>query len=240
MTIVKELWRYPVKSAQGQPVTEIQIDALGVVGDRRWGVRDLTTANILTGRRVPELLQAIGGDGVLTLPSGVVTSDANELSTWLGRPVELASATDGERSTYEVPLDPLEGETNWVSWQGPAGSFVDSTKNSVSVISTASIATWGLKRFRMNIVLDLEDSGASAHDEAALVGERLRIGSVVLDVVKEVERCVMVTRAQPGLDRDLDVLKHINHHHNGNFGIGSLVVQPGTIRVGDTVEILTP
>lgn len=234
MMIVKELWRHPVKSAQGQAVAELQIDELGVVGDRRWGLRDLDTGNVLTGRRVPELLLAVGGDGALTLPSGVTTSDATELSAWLGRPVELVAA-EAERSTYEVPLDPLDGETNWVSWQGPAGSFVDSTRTSVSLISTASLSQWGVQRFRMNIVIDLDNSDAGPHSEASLVGKQLRIGSAVLDVVKEVDRCVMVTRPQPGLERDLDVLKYINNHHNGSFGIGSLVVQPGTIRVGDAV-----
>jgi uncharacterized protein len=222
----------------GQSVDELQLDTRGVIGDRRWGLRDLTTGNILTGRRVPELLHAVGGDGMVTLPSGVTTRDAGELSAWLGRSVELVSAADDERSTYEVPLDPLDGETNWVSWQGPAGSFVDSTRTSVSLISTASIQTWGAQRFRMNIVLDLDNASASSHDEAALVGQQIRIGSAVLNVVKEVDRCVMVTRPQPGLERHLDVLKHINKHHAGCLGIGSLVVQPGIIRIGDTVETL--
>jgi uncharacterized protein len=92
MTIVKELSRFPVKSTQGQSVDELQLDPRGVIGDRRWGLRDLTTGNILTGRRVPELLHAIGGDGMVTLPSGVTTRDAGESSARLGRSVELVSA----------------------------------------------------------------------------------------------------------------------------------------------------
>ena len=229
MLTVSELWRHPVKSLQGIRVDEISIDYRGVVGDRRWGLRDLATDNVLTGRRVPELLLATGGDGSVTLPSGRTTSDNAELSEWLQRDVELIGTADGLRSTYEVPLDPLDGETNWVSWQGPAASFVDSTKAAVSMISAPMMRGWDHRRFRMNVVFH------SAGD-TTLVGQRVRLGTAVLDVVREVDRCVMVTRPQPNLDRDLEVLRSILHDHSGMLGVGALVVEPGVVRIGDTVE----
>ena len=49
----------------------------------------------------------------------------------------------------------------------------------------------------------------------------------------------MVARAQPGVDRDLEVLKAINQDHGGNLGIGALVDQPGVVAVGDAVEVLS-
>jgi uncharacterized protein YcbX len=56
--VVAQLWRYPVKSMQGErlPAVEIQVD--GVYGDRRWGVRDERTRRMLTGRREARLLEA--------------------------------------------------------------------------------------------------------------------------------------------------------------------------------------
>ena len=231
MLIVTELWRHPVKSMQGVRVEEIVIDHRGVVGDRRWGIRDLSTGNVLTGRRVPELLFATGGDGSVTLPNGRVTSDRDELSEWLQRDVELIGTADGSRSTYEVPLDPLDGETNWVSWQGPEASFVDSAKTAVSMISAPALRDWDHRRFRMNVVFDSEG-------DTALVGHRVRLGTAVLDVVKEVDRCVMVTRPQPKLERDLDVLRAVLNDHSGFLGVGALVVDPGVVCIGDQATVL--
>ena len=34
---VNGLWRYPVKSMAGEAVEAVELDADGVVGDRRWG-----------------------------------------------------------------------------------------------------------------------------------------------------------------------------------------------------------
>lgn len=232
MLTVSELWRFPVKSLQGLRVHEIMIDERGVVGDRRWGLRDRVTGNVLTGRRVPELLLATGGDGCVTLPSGQTTSEAHELSSWLSRDVELIGTTDGLRSTYEVPLDPLDGETNWVSWQGPEASFVDSTKTAVSLISAPTMRDWDHRRFRMNVVFD-------GPGDIALIGKRVRLGTAVIDVVKEVDRCVMVTRPQPEFGRDLDVLRSILQDHSGMLGIGALVVEPGVVRIGDTAQVIS-
>lgn len=155
------------------------------------------------------------------------------LSTWLGRDVELIGATEGERSTYEVPLDPLDGETNWVSWQGPAASFVDSTRTQVSLITTGSLRDWDHRRFRINVVVD-----GPAGAEFDLVGQQIRLGDAVLDVVKPIDRCVMVTRPQPGLERDLDVLCAVNADHGGNLGSAAMVVTPGAIRLGDVITSL--
>ncbi len=46
----------------------------------------------------------------------------------------------------------------------------------------------------------------------------------------------MVTRPQPGLERDLDVLKRINADRGGLAAIGALVTRPGRVGVGDVVN----
>ena len=46
----------------------------------------------------------------------------------------------------------------------------------------------------------------------------------------------MTTRPQPGgIERDLNVLRTINRDRDGCLAIGALVVQPGTVRVGDAL-----
>jgi hypothetical protein len=68
------LWRYPVKSLQGEALETIRLEDDGVVGDRRWGIRDEATGRILTARRLPVLLDASASyrsdQPVITLPDG--------------------------------------------------------------------------------------------------------------------------------------------------------------------------
>ncbi len=79
--IVKQLWRYPVKSAQGHIADEVHVDALGVIGDRRWALRDLRSGNILTARSAPQLLEATGeaGGALVVEPGTIRTGDAVEI-----------------------------------------------------------------------------------------------------------------------------------------------------------------
>jgi hypothetical protein len=48
----------------------------------------------------------------------------------------------------------------------------------------------------------------------------------------------MVTRPQPGLDRDLDIYRALARQHQGTFGVWSDVQTPGIIRAGDTAELV--
>jgi len=233
---VVQLWRFPVKSMPGESVDQVDVDERGIVGDRRLALRDRSTGLVLTARRVPELLQAA------TLPS---RSD-DELSAWLGRPVELIDANAELRGTYENPRDAF-GETDWVSWQGPLGTFHDSGRSQVSLVSMATLRDWDVRRFRINIIVDSINISVDSVDgvdgldesEDALVGRRLRIGGVELDVAKQIDRCVMVTRPQVGgVERDLGVLRTINAERAGNLGIGCGVVRTGRIAVGDEVQVM--
>jgi hypothetical protein len=47
----------------------------------------------------------------------------------------------------------------------------------------------------------------------------------------------MVTRPQPGLDRDLDVFKSLARHHGATFGVWTAVQTPGLMRVGDEITV---
>ena len=232
---VAQLWRYPVKSLGGERLDEAEIGPLGLDGDRRWGIRDLGTGKILTARRQPEMLfaRASVADGGLriVLPDGRTATDDRELSKWLGRPVQLVAAGDtGEGGTYEAPLD-ADSESDWVSWQGPPGAWHDSGNSRVSLLSTATIGSQDPRRFRPNILLD-------GSDEDRAVGSTLAVGGCLLEVRKQISRCVMVTRPQPGLERDLGVLRRINRERDGKLAVGATVVRPGSVSVGDPVNPL--
>ena len=95
---VAGLWRHPVKSLQAEVLAIASLEDDGILGDRRWGIRDERTGLILTARRRPELLGASatydGATPVITLPDGRVLVGSGErtdrlLSEWLKGPVSL-------------------------------------------------------------------------------------------------------------------------------------------------------
>ena len=78
---VKALWRYPVKSMQGEQLEELHITERGVVGDRAWALRDLQNMRVATAKKFVDLLKfhakyesTPAGDELppvkLTLPDG--------------------------------------------------------------------------------------------------------------------------------------------------------------------------
>lgn len=229
---VRSLWRYPIKSFRGEQLETARVEATGIEGDRSFGLRDLETGLILTARRQPELLfaAAMWGEGSvhISLPDGSTTDSDDDLSNWLGKPVELV-AGGTSTGTFENPLD-VENEGDWVQWTGPTDSFHDSERNRVSLVSTTTLGDWPAERFRKNIICD----GA---DEDEMVGSNITIGSARLTVVKKVARCVMVTRPQPGIDRDLSVLKTLNAERNSELGIGMTIDVAGWVNVGDEVVL---
>jgi uncharacterized protein YcbX len=233
---VTQLWRYPVKSMQGERLEEAVIGKRGIDGDRQWAVIALETGKALTARREPRLLYAYarlaGEDAVeVVLPDGTVTSRDDELSSWLGYDVELRRANEEERGTYEIAEDfEHEDTSDWITWNGPRGSFHDNNRTQVSIASQASFEDWDERRFRMNVVVD-------GDGEDALIGRHLRLGDAVLDVVKSIGRCVITTRPQPGgIERDLDVLRAINQRKGGQLGIGALVLSEGKVALGDELQ----
>jgi len=236
---VLEIWRYPVKSLRGERLDEAEIGVEGVSGDRRYAIFDLATGFGLTARRRPELLFAAArmrpdGSAEITLPDGSVAQDDAALSTWLGRDVVLRSTEQVTQRRFENPED-FENESTgrWEPFEGSGGAFQDSGNAAVSLLSRPSMRDWNQQRFRANIVLD--EAG-----ENELVATRITLGEAILDVRKPLERCVMVTRPQPGgIDRDLDVLRTIHRELDGCLAVGAVVSAPGRVRTGDELMAQT-
>ncbi len=228
---VIELWRYPIKSIGGEQLTTAEVGKLGIAGDRGWGLVDDLTGNVLTARREPKLLMAstrlVEGEPLTTTAEGAELRTGADYAEWLDRPVTLARA-GSEGGTYENPGD-VENDADWMSWQGPSGAWHDSGRSRLSLVTTASLRHWDQRRFRANVILD--GSG-----EDALVGTTVVLGTTRLEVVKQIARCVMVTRPQPGLERELAVFRSIQRELGGTLSVGATVDEPGTISVGDGVD----
>jgi len=232
-----ELWRYPVKSLQGERIDSVAVNRNGLEGDRQFAIYDLATGFGLTGRRVPELLFAsarLRGDGTaeVTLPDGSVATDDEAFSAWLNRPVALRSSAMEFARRYENVADFEQEPTSaWEPFNGAAGAFHDNAGARVSFVSTGTIGSWDPRRFRANVLLDGEG-------EDAIIGSKAVLGGATFDVGMRIERCVMTTRPQVGgIDRDLSVLRTIARERGGCLAIGAVVATPGDVSVGD---VLTP
>ena len=249
-TIV-ELWRYPVKSMQGERVQSVALDASGFAADRRFGV--VTPEGfVLSGKSEPRILGAsasVRADGEIEieLPEGVRTaSDAPDvdalLSAWLDRPLRLHRALDDEQFTIHHHTDP-EDETKTKDFSTPPGAYYDS-RSTVHLLSRSSLRAasaayaegqWDVRRFRPNIVVSSGDDEAGFVEEA-WVGGTVTLGAVPALVRKRTERCVITTRAQPGLDRDLQIYRSLKKSNHANLGIYLVPQAAGTIAVGEIVR----
>lgn len=248
---VAQLWRHPVKSFQGEPLPQASVDRNGVRGDRAWGVRDIATGHILTARREPRLLLASarldGDEPDLQLPTGTTCKGLGAgtdaaLTRWLGAPVTLAAAGSEPPATAEYFADATDDTSPAIEWAMPPGKYVDNM--AVHILTTASLAAgrahhpigdWEPRRFRANVLIEAD---GDQWVEDAWCGHTVRLGEVELDARQPCIRCTMVTRPQPGLERDLDTYRTLARHHGGTFGVWASVRTPGTIRVGDRVELV--
>jgi uncharacterized protein YcbX len=93
------------------------------------------------------------------------------------------------------------------------------------------------RRFRANVYLDLISSDGFAEDE--FVGRSLRIGSkVVISIVQRDSRCMMITLDPDTAETDPVLLKKVAQAHSGMAGVYGAVLVEGTLRKGDSVELL--
>jgi len=240
-----------VKSLQGERLSVATIEGDGLAGDRAWGVRDARTGKVLTGRREPKLLLAcasLNDDATphVVLPDGT-TSDGtgpatdSTLSAWLGHPVELVSAAAAPPAIGEYFDDATDDTSQVLEWTMPAGRFVDTLP--LLILTTASLRAgasalpagdWAVRRFRPNILIGTEGIGCI---EDGWCGQVLRVGAVEVMVERPCVRCTMVTRAQPGIARNLDVYRTLLATHAGTFGVMAAIRTEGTVREGDRVEL---
>ena len=251
---VAELWRYPVKSLAGERLQALTLAANGVDGDRAWGILDLRSGRILTGRREPRLLFAasrLGTEGLphIVLPdgrdlAGLGPATDQALSAWLEKPVTLVAAADSGAARAEYFADATDDTSRAIEWTMPRGRFVDAA--AILLMTTAglrygaavySAGVWDVRRFRPNILIELDGKGWL---EDAWLGSLLRVGSAQLAPRQRCIRCTMVTRAQPGLPKDVDIYKTVHRLYDGEAGVWSEVTQPGAIAEGDAVSVLEP
>lgn len=160
----------------------------------------------------------------------------------VGRPLRLVRfAADGVRHA-----NPQFARDDYAPVRFPDAYPVLITQSASLAALNAAIAASGaapaeaplpMTRFRPNIVL----AGLAPFEEDRI--DRLRIGEVVLRLAKPSTRCIVTTTDQDTGYRGVEPLPTLkklrwNREHKGvTFGENATVLQPGTLRVGDAVEI---
>jgi hypothetical protein len=208
---VAELWRYPVKGLRGEQLERLEVAADGVLGDR--SLRVVDERGIVTGRRKQRMVG---------LPA---TLDGAGEPLVDGHPW---SSTEAAALIREVAGSGAELSRS----QG--GHEFDAAP--ILLLSDGSLGQLGYdrRRFRPNILF----AGAEAAVEQDWIGRRVRVGGLVLRVDKPCERCVITTIDPDTIDVNLDVLKRTRAELGGNMGVYCGVAEPGTVAVGDPVELV--
>jgi uncharacterized protein YcbX len=256
---VAALWRYPVKSMQGEELDAAEVTPAGLLGDRRFAVVDAATGKVAGAknpRKWPDFFYFSAGyvqppaSGAelpavrITTPDGESATTADEnlpklLSVALGREVWLSPGmAEATAEGYDVVND-VTG-----TWRLPPGTFFDSA--SVHLLTTATLERLGSlypagrfepRRFRPNIVVATPpDAGGFPENDWA--GHEIAIGrSVRLRVTAATGRCVMTTLAQGDLPRDRGILRALAEHNGARAGVYAEVLAGGTVMRGDAIGV---
>jgi uncharacterized protein YcbX len=130
-----------------------------------------------------------------------------------------------------------------LEFESPLGTYYDAFP--VLVLTTSALRSMAealpgsavdVRRFRPNLVIDTgEETG---HPEREWTGRTLSVGDVELEVVTGCPRCVMVTREiDEDVPQDRELLRYVVRELDQDVGVYANVLRPGTIRVGDRVEV---
>jgi hypothetical protein len=263
---VASLWRYPVKSMQGEQLPQTEIGRCGLLGDRAYALIDSSDGKVASAKNprkwptlfdfhatlvdAPQLDVEMSAVGI-TLPDGTTVVSGQDrideiLSRVLQRQVTLQTTPPPaiQAEEYWPDMDGLDHRDTVTDFDLPAGTFFDSA--TVHVLTTATLhrlrdlypaGRWDVGRFRPNVVVNLAED---RHDfvENGWVGRTVRLGATVrLQITGPCPRCVMTTLAQPDLPKDSEILRTAAQYNQANVGVYASVVQGGTVRRGDAVRL---
>jgi hypothetical protein len=124
----------------------------------------------------------------------------------------------------------------------PPGTFVDLAP--VHVLTTTSLATIGaevggeldVRRFRPNVFVALDNPDDDL-PESQWLGAHVVLGEATLNVRMPTVRCVVPSRAQPGLDVNRQITRAVAAKAQRCLGVYCGVERAGTVRVGDHLAV---
>ena len=210
---VASLWRYPVKSLAGEPLTSARLDADGIPGDRIVHVRG--PEGIRTSRRHHQLLGLHGSLG----PDGAPLID--------GRPWRIPEALTAVKAAA--------GDEAWLE----ASDDIDRFDVLPLLVATdGAVSEFGrdIRRLRPNILI----AGVPGMGEVQWPGAELHIGKAVIRIDSRRGRCPMTTVDPQTLVVDPEVLRDIGRRFGGRLALNAEVLRPGDVAAGDEVRLQWP
>ena len=233
---VAQMWRYPVKSMQGEGLESAEVSERGIAGDRAYALIDTATGKIASAknpRKWPGLLrwsavfsEAPAAGGIppvrVTFPDGTSLASGDpgfdeRASAILGRGVTL-SAVPVESQVLEEYWPDIDGlahrETvtdEAISAGTPSRSFFDFS--AIHLVTRSTLAALSraypdgrFEPYRFRPNLLISDA-PEGFPENQWVGRQIRIGAdVVLEILIPCPRCVMTTLPQRDLPLDSGIL----------------------------------
>jgi len=203
---VVALYRYPVKSLRAEPLTRAEVLPEGFAGDRARALFVRSPDHARTGK-------TYRGKEQRCLHTVDAVADAQTIARAAGVTIEAAD----ERPHY------FDAE--------PISLVFDRWLDELAVLVGHSVEAL---RFRPNIVAAAAAGFASA--ERDLVGRRLRIGDVVLDVASPITRCVTPSYDLVSAVPDPEFQRRLVTQRENLMGIYCRVAVAGTIETGATIE----
>ncbi|UZE27450.1 MOSC domain-containing protein [Pseudomonas asplenii] len=267
MMRLSALYRYPVKSAKGEPLSQVTLDALGLTGDRRWMIVDQDSGRFLTQRAVASMSQlsalwSTSGGLTLSAPGysalDVAVPSADEslrgVSIW-NDTLRVPDAGDEAAAwlsefigkpvrLVHVPLERARITQAGYGKEDDRVAFADGFP--LLLIGQASLDDLShrvgrpleMLRFRPNLVI--EGSAAFAEDQ----WKRIRIGEVEFRLVKPCSRCILTTidpqSGQRSDDREPLTTLKTYRQQGGDVLFGQNLVNDGVgrLEVGMPVTVL--
>ena len=262
---VLSLWRYPVKSMQGEEINSSRVTEKGLFGDRAYALMDAEDGKTVTAKnpkKWPQMfkfraafdqpMDTLGGVPPVWImtPDGEMLSSRQAgldavLSARLGRAVVLAGQPPEKPHLDEYWPDDVPGLAHSDTVTDEAtleNTFFDLAF--LHILSTATLEAlraaypagrFEARRFRPNILVD---AGTEDFAENAWIGKTIAIGAEVrLAITGPCPRCVMTTLAQADLPKDPGILRAAVQQNGANVGIYAEVLQTGTIRQGDRIRV---
>lgn len=210
---VSEIWRYPVKTMAGERLKHAALGPLGIEGDRIVHVED-GRGHVITSRSHPGFL---GHRGTLG-PDGEPLVDGRPWnSPAVAAEVMAIAGTSSARLVRDESAERFDVLPLLVATDGAIAAFGQDHR-----------------RLRPNLVI----AGVEGLGERNWPGSCLRVGKVLIGVQDLRLRCIMTSFDPDTLAQDKEVTRDIYRRFEGKLALNCFVIEPGSIRVGDDVELV--
>lgn len=223
---VIELWRYPVKSLLGERLDTVNINLRGVLGDREYAISDLN--NKFGSGKDTRRFRRI--DGLFSM-SARMENNHVQIEFPDGRTLSNRDSSLNKQLSNFLGQEVTLSQEDKISHFDDGAIHIITTKSLELLQAMAPNIKINASRFRPNIVIESE----AIDDE--ILGKKLKIGSVELEVTHKTERCRMITLAQSELENAPGILKTVSNNFDMHFGVYARVKAAGNVLAGDKVEI---